>query len=234
MTRTATPTDPTTTTTRRGAGPFSTEAWERTAPVRAAIDALPFLRRLEDGTLPRETFTHYLAQDAHYLAEYARALAACATTAPTTEDLAFWSTAASGTVLVERQLHETHVADITAVEPSPTCTAYTSFLLALAATGSHHRLAAGVLPCFWIYQDVGSRLRDRVGDLAGHPYEDWIGTYGDPAFAESTATATAIVDRLAAGADPETVAQMHAAFARSAQYEWMFWDAADRHEQWPV
>ena len=95
-------------------------------------------------------------------------------------------------------------------------------------------LAAGILPCFWIYEDVGRRLKDRVGDLTGHPYADWIGTYGDPAFAASTEQAKQILDRTAAQPDPGTVERMHEAFATASRYEWMFWDAAWRQETWPV
>lgn len=219
---------------RTAEAPFSDDAWQRIAPVRAAIDALPFLRELEDGSLPRETFTYYMAQDAHYLADYGRALAACAGQAADPEELIFWSRSAQTTVLVERQLHAAHVADFAAVEKSPTATAYTSYLLALSTGGCYPELAAAILPCFWIYEDVGTRLKDRVGDLAGHPYGDWIGTYGDPDFTESTRAARRIVDRLAARSDAATVDRMHAAFRRAAQYEWMFWDAAHRRERWPV
>ena len=59
-------------------GVFSTVAWHRTARVREAIDALPLLHQLSDATLAEETFRHYLAQDALYLADYGRVLAAAA------------------------------------------------------------------------------------------------------------------------------------------------------------
>ncbi len=228
VTETDRPAEPTTSPS------FTTVAWRRTAAVRDAIDRLPFLRRLEDGTLPRETFVGYLAQDAHYLVGYARALAACATRATDADDVAFWAVQAHGAVVVERQLHAAHVADLTAVAPSPTCTAYVSSLLATATTGSYPELVAAVLPCFWVYDDVGSRLRERVGDLDSHPYGDWIATYGDPEFAAHTRRAQEIADRAAAVADPATVERMHEAFDRATRYEWMFWDAADRHEGWPV
>ncbi|MFC7404041.1 TenA family protein [Georgenia alba] len=216
------------------AGVFTAEAWQRAAGVREAVDALPFLRELEDGTLPRATFRQYLAQDALYLAEYGRALAACARQAGTAEELIFWSTAAAQTVEVERELHAAHVDDLASAEPSPTTTAYTSYLLGLAGGGSHPVLAAAVLPCFWVYDDVGTRLAARLGPLEGHPYADWIGTYGDPEFAATTATARDLVDGLAAAADERTRERMHAAFRRGMQYEWMFWDAAYRGETWPV
>ena len=70
---------------------FSDEVWESTAVLRKAIDDLPFLAGLADGTLPREVFTSYLAQDAHYLADYGRVLALAAAQADTADDLLLWA-----------------------------------------------------------------------------------------------------------------------------------------------
>ena len=157
-------------------GVFSTVAWHRTARVREAIDALPLLHQLSDATLAEETFRHYLAQDALYLADYGRVLAAAAAQAQASEEMAFWAQAAREVVEVERQLHATHVTDLTAAEPSPTTVAYTSYLLSLATAGNYPVLAAGILPCFWVYADVGTRLKAAVGDLGTPPYGDWIAT----------------------------------------------------------
>ncbi len=44
----------------------------------------------------------------------------------------------------------------------------------------------------------------------------------------------AISDRVAAATTPAIGAQMHAAFDRASQLEWMFWDSAYRLERWPV
>ncbi len=215
---------------------FSEVAWERIGPIRAAIDALPFVAGLRDGTLSGDRFAYYMTQDALYLADYGRALAACAAQATDADDLVFWAESARQTVVVERELHAAHVerglGDLG--EASPTCTAYTSYLLALSTQGCYPALAAGVLPCFWIYDDVGTRLKAAVGDLAGHPYGDWIAAYGDPDFADATRRAREVVDRLARAADPAVRARMETAFVRAAQYEWMFWDAAWRRETWPI
>ena len=213
---------------------FAQDAWEAIAPIRKAIDELPLLTGIQDGTLPADLFIYYMAQDAHYLAEYGRVLAAAASQTTDADELLFWARSANTTVVVERELHAAHVADFAAIPKSPTCTAYTSYLFSLAAAGRYPALAAGILPCFWIYEDVGRRLKDRVGDLTGHPYADWISTYGDPAFAASTEQAKQILDRLATQTDPGTVERMHEAFATASRYEWMFWDAAWRQETWPV
>jgi len=213
---------------------FTEQAWQAIQPIRAAIDAHPFLDGLERGTLPTATFLHYLAQDAAYLGAYSKVLASAAARAHDPGALSFWSAAAADAIAVERRLHESHGVDAAAVEASPTCAAYTSYLLALTATSSYPVVVAGVLPCFWIYDDVGRRLAERVGDLDGHPYADWIGTYGDPAFSAATATARQLVDAAAEVASAADLERMRHAFTTASRYEWMFWDAAWRREEWPV
>lgn len=211
---------------------FSAAAWAATAETREAIDALPFVRGLGDGSLDRDRFGYYLAQDAHYLETYARALAAAAVKAETVDDLAFFASSARDSILVERDLHRRHVGDITRHPPSPTCLAYTSYLLGVAHTQGYPELVAALLPCYWIYSDVGTRLLERAGTRQDHPYADWIGMYADKSFATATSTARAIADRVAASADESTRRRMHLAFARATTYEWMFWDAAWRLETW--
>ncbi len=214
---------------------FSTGLWQRIEPIRAAIDALPFLTSLEDGTLDRERFRYYMGQDARYLFSYGKALAAAAAQADTSEDVLFWATAARTTFVVERELHAAHVDELDGVEASPTCLGYTTYLQALAGDGSYPVLAAGILPCFWIYQDVGDNVLRRLGDkLTGHPYQDWISAYADPEFAQATAGAIGIVDRLAAQAGAQVRDRMTRAFVTASRYEWMFWDAAHRMEAWPI
>ncbi len=213
---------------------FTSAAWHAIEPVRDAIDGLPFVTGLRDGSLSRERFVYYMAQDAHYLGAYSRALAACAAQARDADEITFWSAGAQRAITVERVLHASYVGDVTRIEPSPTCTAYTSYLLALAGAGSYPTLVAGVLPCFWIYQDVGRRLHANVGGDGAHPYADWVATYGDAAFAAVTEQAKQLTDRLAQDSGPGTLRTMHRAFGAAARYEWMFWDAAWRLESWPV
>lgn len=232
-----------TTPTDTGSTAFSAQLWAETAELRARIDELPFLRQLEDGSLDRETFDYYMVQDALYLRDYSRALATLSALAPTSEAQVFWGRAAVEAIEVEMQLHGGRVgaeadAETTWV-PSPTCVMYTGFLVSEATRGGYAALAAAVLPCFAVYQDVGTRLAARVraangGELAGHAYADWIATYEDEGFEASTQRAGTLVDEVAADAPPETLARMRRAYVTATTCEWMFWDAAHRRETWPV
>lgn len=228
----------------RPAGSFTARAWEATADVRAAIDALPFLRELASGTLAVGAFAHYLEQDALYLAGYARALALLAARAPNAEQSAFWARSAAAAATEEGALHADLLADPTLgagtrerdgarAEASPTTLGYVSYLVATAATAPYPVGVAAVLPCFWVYADVGARLSAAASSVgAQHPYRRWVQAYGDPAF-QAGATGACDVADACAGASGQEHAAMLAAFVTATRWELQFWRAAHAREAWP-
>ena len=123
-------------------------------------------------------------------------------------------------------------AEAAATEPSPTCAHYTHYLLALAYNAPYEVAVAALLPCFWIYWEVGKHLLATA--QADNPYQAWIDTYADEAFAAGVRKVIAISDQVAASASPAVRDQMFQAFVRAAQLEWMFWDSAYRLERWPT
>lgn len=213
---------------------FTDELWEEIAPIKKAIDQGQFVRGLGDGSLSQDKFNYYMVQDALYLAAYAKVLAGLATFAQDPDDLVFWAEASANSIKVERELHASHVDVMAEATPSPTCRAYSDFLAAQLASGEYGIVAAAVLPCFWIYQVVGTELLDTAGDLEKHPYGDWIGMYANPVFAEETKIVRGIVDRAAEGVLELQRQRMRDAFVQASRYEWMFWDAAWRMETWPI
>ena len=213
---------------------FTDELWEEIAPIKKAIDQGEFVRGLGDGSLSQDKFNYYMVQDALYLAAYAKVLAGLATFAHDPDDLVFWAEASANSIKVERELHASHVDVMAAATPSPTCRAYSDFLAAQLASGEYGIAVAAVLPCFWIYQVVGTELLDTAGDLEKHPYGDWIGMYANPVFAEETKIVRGIVDRAAEGVLELQRQRMRDAFVQASRYEWMFWDAAWRMETWPI
>ncbi len=218
---------------------FSELAWTDCSPLYRHILDLPFNRELAAGTLSPERFQFYMIQDALYLEQYARALAMAAARAPDAAAMEYFAHASEQALVIERALHggffEKFGIDpeqAAGAEPSPTCLGYTSFLLAVAQRDSYEELVAALLPCFWIYWKVGSRIADTVNP--GNPYQVWIDTYSGPGFGEAVEAVIAIADRTAAAATGDTQNAMLKAFKRSVQYEWMFWDSAWRLEEWPI
>jgi thiaminase/transcriptional activator TenA len=216
---------------------FSDRAWAATAELRRAIDELPFLAELGAGTLAPEVFRHYLEQDSLYLGGYARALALLAARAPDPAAAAFWAGSAQNCGAVETQLH----ADLLASDllgpagappaPSPTCLAYTSYLVATAATAAYPVAVAAVLPCYWVYADVAERLARQAQAAADHPYRRWVAAYDAEPFQQATARARELADAAGQAAPAEEPAML-TAFSLATRYELEFWRAAHARENW--
>jgi thiaminase/transcriptional activator TenA len=218
---------------------FRTRMWEPMRDVYGRILAHPFLAGLTDGTLPRDAFLHYVIQDAHYLVDYARALAIVGAKAPDQEALAMFAGHARGAIEVERSLHTSLFRDmglgdddVRRTPVMPTTLAYTSYLLASCHQGSFAEGLAAVLPCYWIYAEVGAALLARSSP--DPLYARWIGTYGGEEFGKIVADVLALVDRVGATVSAAEEAAMRRHVLTTARYEWMFWDAGWRREVWPV
>lgn len=206
---------------------WSDEAWHAGEAAYKEILRLPFVTELAAGTLSRERFLRYIAQDSLYIAQYCRVLSHIAARANDSETRrAFLDFAADG-VAVEQALHSIYLPDASSrrdAEMSPACLFYTSLLKSTAYEPVEVE-AASVLPCFWIYQRVGHWIIEHQA-ATDNPYSDWIATYSDPAFDASTQRAIEICDCLAAGASPEVRARMTEIYAACSRQEWLFWHSA--------
>lgn len=212
---------------------WSEEAWEATLPVYEAILRHPFVRELADGTLPRHKFEAYIIQDSLYIDNYCRVLAHIASRMPQMAHTEAFLDFAKDGVYVEKTLHADYLSGAvpTAAMMSPACMLYTSVLNGHAC-GPVEAEAAAVLPCFWIYREVGRQIAATA--KADNPYSAWIGTYSDAAFDASTTRAIAICDSLADAAAPYVRDAMTHSFVKCAKMEWLFWDSAYNLEKWKI
>ncbi len=222
-----------------GHGGFSDELWQGISGIYGAILAHPFLTGLTDGSLPPSAFARYVVQDVLFLQQYARALAAVASRAPSSAGTQMFAEHAAGIITDEQKLHQSLLANlgidpaaVHAAEPAPATLAYTSYLLAVTATGSYAEGVAAVLPCYWIYWEAGRELARR-----GSPeprYQQWIDTYASEDFGEVVRAVRDVADELGPGLPPAGRALMHRHFRATSRYEWLFWDMGYREETWPV
>jgi len=213
---------------------FTETLWSSITDIYQAIIRHPFNEELAQGTLPSEKFAFYMQQDALYLSDFARALATMAGRAPDEEALLQFVRFAEGVAVVERALHTSYFHEFGIETPtrqqSPSCFAYTNFLLATTACRSYQEGMAALLPCFWIYREVGHDIYKRAAP--NNPYQKWIDTYAGQEFGEWVDRAIALTDRIADHASAMQKERMRDAFVSSSRLEWMFWDSAYRLEAW--
>ena len=218
---------------------FTGTLWRSIEGIYASILRHPFVTGLADGSLPRDSFRFFAVQDALYLRDFARALSVAAARAPQDDWIIMFNEHAAGALKVERALHESFfkefglgVEEVAATPLAPTNLAYTSYLLAVAYGAPFHENVAALLPCYWIYWEVGKELERR-----GSPdplYTRWIGTYASAEFGGAVEAVLDCTNTMARDLDHAGRQAMLRHFVTTSRYEWMFWDMGYRRESWPV
>ncbi|MBI2686228.1 MAG: TenA family protein [Acidobacteria bacterium] len=200
----------------------SDELWVAIAPIYAKTLQHPFLAGLTDGALPRSRFEFFLRQDAAYLDAFAEALRALAAKAPKREWAETLRRHANEAIASEKKLPPAPMA--------PSNYAYTNHFRAAVANGTFAEGLAALLPCYWIYQEVG---RELVRKGSKNPdYQKWIDNYAGEEYAKSVRQVLAMYNAEAPKLTASQRARCRELFVLSARYEYMFWDMAWREEQW--
>ena len=209
------------------AGPWTAALWAAGGDTWHQILDLPFVRALGDGTLDEDLFAFYLDQDALYLRDYSRALATLSARADTAEAQVHWAAGAHEAIAAESQLHEGWLANRARLGgPSPITMGYTNFLRASAAGDDYVVGAAAILPCYWLYEEVGAVLSSQ--NHADHPYAEWLSLYGGEEFAAEVARSLAEVERAFETASPAQRVRAARAYLSACVYEREFFDQAHR------
>ena len=212
---------------------FSESAWGAIESIYKSILEHPFNQELTQGTLAKERFQFYMKQDSLYLVDFARALAIAASRATDPDDLVLLLDFSKGAIIAERGLHEFYFDFYGIkldVEKAPGCFTYTNFLISTAEHGRYEESLAALLPCFWIYQEVG--LHIHKNSTTKNPYQKWINMYSGEEFQSVVKNAIALTDRIAKDVNDKQLQKMKEAFITSTRLEWLFWDSAYRMENW--
>ena len=219
---------------------FSAQLRRRSERIWRAIDGHPFLRELQAGTLPMERFRYFILQDYVYLLDFAQVLCLGGAKSPDLETLELFCRHALGAVEVERSFHASFGKSLglsreqlDGVSKGPTTQAYIDHLQSVARAGTLAEIVAAVLPCYWIYGEVGRRL---YKNRPSKPviYRQWIETYASDGFWQPVREQILLMDRLGNGAGGSEKKRMSENFILSSRYEFMFWEQAYRMGKWPV
>lgn len=192
-----------------------------------------FVRGLQDGSLPKEAFLHYLTQDYIFLIHFSRAWALAITKADTPEEMRLCAGTVNALINEEIALHiktcaEAGIseADLYAAEERPENLAYTRYVLDAGHSGDFLDLWAALAPCVLGYGEIGARL---IADHAPD-YADWIGTYGGQEYQDVCHEVAGLIDaavtrRLGSNpSDSPRWAHLCQRFSMATKLEVSFWD----------
>ncbi len=218
---------------------FTEDLWSSIKGIFDSILTHPFVKGLVDGSLEEERFKFYVIQDNLYLSEYARTLSLAAAKAPLDKWFLAFNEHAKLALVVERALHDSFFRgwglseeQLRSTPMMPTNLAYTSYLKVVAITEPFYEVVAALLPCYWVYWEVGKELERRGSK---NPlYQKWIETYSSKEFGSICGVVVEITDELSKNLTQEQKEGMKKHFTTASRYEYMFWDASYRMERWPI
>jgi len=95
------------------------------------------------------------------------------------------------------------------------------YLLATAYAEPYEVVLGALLPCFWIYAEVGRDIHARAAKP--NPYQAWIDTYAGEEVQEAVEALTEATDEVAQAASPALRERMHEAFTRATVPPGVFW-----------
>ena len=116
------------------------------------------------------------------------------------------------------------------LEASPACLAYTSYLLATAATGSALDIIAVTLPCAWSYHEIAVKYPNP----APHPvYAEWLGFFASDDYSTYLQNLLDKLDRLAGDIAQDDFDRLQRHFRAGTRLEHGFWEMGLRMQRWP-
>lgn len=201
---------------------LSTVAWRQMHPIYLSIQRHHFNQNLRDGSLSPVTFKRFLKQDVYYLRNLARCMGLIGRKAGS-DGFFFLSYEDDGFKDELDFIHHYFLQDdcshahITAATRD-----YTDFLLRTASREPVEIAIASVLPCFWLFKELGVWMNSTMPSILNHPHERWIETYSDENFSDSVDHLIRVFDEVASFAPKAIQERMIATSIKSAQLEWRF------------
>ena len=193
----------------------------------------PFVLGLGGGTLPVEKFQYFMLQDYLYLFDYARVFALGVVKARDGALMRVFARNVEAILDGEMEIHRTYMArlwiaeeEVLAVRPALDNLSYTHYMLSAAGRGGPAEITASILACSWSYAEIGQTLA-KIPGAADHPfYGEWIRGYASEDYAAANQALIDLMDRLAAKASAEQMADLEEIFVNCSRYELGFWDMA--------
>ena len=185
----------------------------------------PFVVETANGTLPRETFDRWLAEDHFYVVEFRRFLATLTAQAPA-EPARDVLAGALAPLQAELDLFRREAVEHGIRldgEPCPTTLGYAAYLHACALDG----YAAGLTALYAAEKAYFDAWRTvRAGAERESPYWPFIDNWSSAAFGQWVAGLGVLLDE-----EPLSDA-LGRTFRRVARFERRFWDAVHAGEEW--
>lgn len=198
---------------------WSDDAFGKCGLIYQSILQAPFTQGLMDGSLPDQTFKHFLEQDAIYLKDYAKNLDAVAELLSDEEGKSLFKELMEDGIEAEKRigqmLGEKYGQEYD-IKPNPATQGYIDFKRSIIDRRHLPTALAAILPCFWFYNEMGKYMNAHA---SSGKYKAWIDTYTSPLMDKVVETLSGLADKQAGQTDATERAEMERIFRTAAFYE---------------
>ena len=194
-----------------------------------------FVVQLAKGSLPQESFVHYLKQDYVFLIHFARTFGLAAFKSKTVADLRHAKASLVGILDVELDLHIAYCQqwnlDESALQNTIESTAnmaYTRYVMERGLSGDLLDLNVALAPCILGYRAVAQwLLKQPFLQREGNPYFSWIEMYASDEYTEVAQNHQDAIDRIKYGSLAATrMQELSDTFDAATRLEIGFWEMA--------
>lgn len=191
-----------------------------------------FVNELAAGSLPVESFRHFLVQDYQFLIHFARAWALAVFKSDSLADMREAAATLNALLNQEMALHVGYCEgwgisrqDLEAQPEATANMAYTRYVLERGVAGDLLDLLVALAPCVLGYGEIGMALAHQA--KPDHPYGQWISTYAGDEYQSVAGGMRAQLQRTAERLlTPSRERECVKNFGCATRLEIRFWDMA--------
>lgn len=213
---------------------FMQEVMEQNTPVWDNCAESPFVRELQQGTLPFMKFKGYMIQDSIYLKQYARIYGKAMYHSTTLRELQLFYSVLSFVTEKESVVRVNYLkqfdmtdSEIEFIQPLPENQSYIDFMFEIAEQGKLCEILMAVLPCMLSYSYIFRKLAAEP-DTACSGYSDFIEDYADDLYYEDCRCWIAYADEKCMELPEEEKEYLKTIFHKASLPELAFWNMAYR------
>lgn len=210
---------------RASQGTWCGNVWNVVSPLFERLKEHPFIHGMIEGTLPQECFQRYLAQDRVYLANYTEEMNAMVALLPDGEAKEMFRLFAKDGMDAERELNA-KLGGAEGAGAAKLTAEYMQHTRGFVDGGDKALAMASLLPCMWLYNELGKYMAAEMKGGESNPYREWISLYSSPLMEKGVPVMQALADSLAAAESAARKAEMRYVFCQSCRFELAFFDQA--------
>jgi len=138
------------------------------------------------------------------------------------------------TILKEQYFNEFKISqsDILRAKHAPSCKAHIDHLYRYTRSGTLAEGLSAILPCSWIYVEIGLHFTSGEEIPDSNRYKSWLLTYADPAFIEMVEWWFDLLENAVIHMTDSERNHIQGIFLDSCRYEWLFWEMSWKKEKW--